>query len=353
MHILSVGRALPEHRYPQDEITRALVEAWSGSPGVARRLEAFHRAVDVEQRHFAMPREAYAAVRDFGARNDVYIREGLALGEAAIREALARAGLDPADVDVIFTVSVTGVAVPTLDARLVSRLGLRPDVKRVPIFGLGCVAGAAGIARVHDYLRAWPDQVAVLLAVELCSLTLQAEDRSIANLIGSGLFADGAAAVVGVGSTHPAAARGEAPTVVSTRSRLYPESEDAMGWSVSSDGFRLLLSREVPDLVRRHLRADVEDFLAEAGLRIGDVDAWLAHPGGPRVLSEAQKALGLSDDAFEASRRSLREVGNLSSASILFILGDTLEERRVPEGSDVLLFAMGPGFCAELVRIEW
>ena len=353
MHIRSVGRALPPHRYSQAELTAAFRRHLCGDdPQIGKRLEAFHRSAAVEWRHLALPIEAYPGLRDFGRKNDAFIEVGLALAEAAIRDGLARAGLEPRDVDALYVVSVTGVAVPTLDARLVDRLGLRHDVKRNPLFGLGCVAGAAGIARLHDYLLAWPEQVAVLVSVELCSLTLQHDDLSIPNLIGSGLFGDGAAAVVGVGDAHPAAGPG-APRVVATRSRLYPDSEDAMGWQISGTGFRLLLSPKVPALVRDHLRADVDGFLADQGLSRGDIAAWLLHSGGPRVLLEAQQALELKEDALEASWRSLRQIGNLSSASVLFVLGEALDERRIPPGSDVMMLAMGPGFCAELVRIRW
>jgi alkylresorcinol/alkylpyrone synthase len=353
MHIRSVGRALPPHRYAQAELTAAFRRhLCPDNPRIGKRLEAFHRAAGVEWRHLALPIEAYPDLRDFGRKNDAFTEVGLALAEVAIRDGLARAGLEPRDVDALYVVSVTGIAVPTLDARLVERLGLRPDVKRNPLVGLGCVAGAAGVARLHDYLLAWPEQVAVLVSVELCSLTLQHDDLSIPNLIGSGLFGDGAAAVVGVGDAHPTAGP-DSPRVVATRSRLYPDSQDAMGWQVSASGFQLVLSAKVPGLVREHLREDVDAFLGDQGLARRDIVAWILHSGGPKVLVEAQRALELKEDALEASWRSLRRIGNLSSASVLFVLAEALDERRIPPGSDVMMAAMGPGFCAELVRIRW
>jgi len=219
----------------------------------------------------------------------------------------------------------------------------------VPIFGLGCVAGAAGIARAADYVRAFPGEVAVLLSVELCSLTVQREDLSIPNLIATGLFGDGAAAVVVVGEER----RGEGPRVVATRSIFYPDSERVMGWDISEAGFKIVLSAEVPEVARRFLRRDVEAFLADCGLALADVSSWVAHPGGPKVLEAMQEALDLPADALEITWRSLQEVGNLSSASVLLVLEETLEHRRPAPGSLGLLMAMGPGFCSELVLLEW
>jgi alkylresorcinol/alkylpyrone synthase len=244
---------------------------------------------------------------------------------------------------------VTGVATPSIDARLMNRLGLSPSVKRVPIFGLGCVAGAAGIARAADYVRAFPDQVALLLSVELCSLTLQREDLSIPNLIASGLFGDGAAAAVVTGAELPA----DGPRVVATRSVFYPDSEQVMGWEISERGFRIVLSGDVPEVVQRFLPRDVDRFLGEQGLDRGGIAVWISHPGGPKVLEAMRAALDLPEDALEASWRSLREVGNLSSTSVLLVLKETMERRRPAPGSYGLLLAMGPGFCSELVLLQW
>jgi alkylresorcinol/alkylpyrone synthase len=258
---------------------------------------------------------------------------------------------------------VTGLATPSLDARLVNLLGLPPRVKRLPVFGLGCVAGAAGIARAADYVKAWPDQVAVLLSVELCSLTLQREDLSIPNLIASGLFGDGAAAVVVVGAERAAALAdaGRAgggvvsvgPEIVATRSVFYPDTERVMGWDISEQGFRIVLSAEVPDMARDHLAGDVDRFLADHGLARADVASWVCHPGGPKVLAAIEEALALPADALALTWESLREVGNLSSTSVLLVLKETVERHRPPPGSFGLLLAMGPGFCSELVLLRW
>jgi alkylresorcinol/alkylpyrone synthase len=211
------------------------------------------------------------------------------------------------------------------------------------------VAGAAGVSQAADYVRAYPDRVAVLLSVELCSLTLQRDDLSVANLIATGLFGDGAAAVVIVGDDRPCTG----PRIVTTWSVFYPDSERVMGWDISESGFRVVLSPDVPDVVLQHLGHDVDAFLSECGLARSDIAAWISHPGGPKVLQAVQQALGLPDAALELSWRSLRDIGNLSSASVLMILGEVMRERRPPPGAYGLLLAMGPGFCCELVLLRW
>jgi alkylresorcinol/alkylpyrone synthase len=348
VRIASVGRALPTHYYDQETLLAALKQAWADRFFNPARLEQLHRNVLVGGRHLALPIERYPELRTFTEANDAWIECAQDLGERAIRDALEQAGLRPRDVDQLFFVTVTGLATPSIDARLVNRLGLRSDVKRTPMFGLGCVAGAAGIARAADALRGFPDGVAVLLSVELCSLTLQRGDFSIPNLIASGLFGDGAAAVVGTGAGRG----GAGPRVVATRSVFYPGTEHVMGWEIGSDGFRVVLSGDVPK-VAAGIRKDVDEFLASQGLELADLDVYVCHPGGPKVLEAFEECLELPEGALELTWRSLREVGNLSSASVLMVLGDTLAERRPAPGGHGLLLAMGPGFCSELVLLRW
>lgn len=349
MRIAAVGTAVPPHYYEQSQLLAALTAHWNLLPHQRTRLEALHRNVLVGGRHLAIPITDYADLTTWGRANDAWIRVAQDLGEIAIRTALANAGLTVNDVGAIFFVSVTGIATPSIDARLCNRMGMPPTVKRNPIFGLGCVAGAAGVARAADYVRAFPDEVAVLLAVELCSLTLQREDLSIPNLIASGLFGDGAAAAVVTGDRVEAAG----PRILGTRSVFYRDTEGAMGWEISERGFKIVLDPGVPDLARNELPRDVDAFLAEHGFSRADIKTWVCHPGGPKVLEAVAEGLGLGGDALELSWRSLREVGNLSSASVLFVMADTLRERRGNPGEKGLLLAMGPGFCSELVLFEW
>lgn len=358
--IVGVAPALPPHRYPQQTLTDAFADLVL-PPGTDRRvLDRLHAAAGVRTRHLALPLESYPALAGFGAANDAFIEVGVELGTEAIAAALDKAGLRPRDIDLIVSTSVTGVAAPSLDARLVPRLGLRPDIKRLPIFGLGCVAGAAGIARVHDFLQGDPDGVAVLLSVELCSLTVQRDDPSIANLVASGLFGDGAAAVLMVGERRAAAmglnatadAR-QAPQVVATRSRFYPGTERVMGWDIGGTGFRIVLDASVAEVVERYVGGDLATFLAAHDLKTSDIARWISHPGGPKVLDALQRAAGLPDDALALSWECLARVGNLSSASVLHVLADTLDASPPVPGAPGVLLAMGPGFCAELVLLRW
>ncbi len=354
MRISAVGKAFPPHYYDQDQLLSALRAGWAAEHYNPERLDRLHRNVLVGGRHLALPIEDYAELETWGEANDAWIRVAQEVGEAAVRDALVRAGLTVDDVDALYTVTVTGVATPSLDARLMNRLGLPVRVRRVPIFGLGCVAGAAGIARAADYVRAYPDQVAVLLSVELCSLTLQRQDLSIPNLIATGLFGDGAAAVVVSGAERPTnGARYPGPRVVATRSVFYPETEQVMGWDISERGFGIVLSADVPEMVTGNLRRDVDRFLADHGLALGDVASWVCHPGGPKVLQAMEQALELDRQALAVTWRSLREVGNLSSTSVLLVLQETMEAHRPPAGSYGMITAMGPGFCSELVLVEW
>ncbi|SNT27885.1 isopalmitoylresorcinol synthase [Streptosporangium subroseum] len=356
--IAAVHGALPPNRYSQAEITDALAQICLPEGTNRRLLDRFHAGAQVGSRHLVLPLDQYAKLDGFGMANDVFVDAAVELGAAAVSGALEAAGLAPDDVDMILFTSVTGIAAPSIDARLAGVIGLRPDVKRVPVFGLGCVAGAAGISRLHDYLRGWPDHVAVLLSVELCSLTLQRGDASVANLVASALFGDGAAAVVACGDEWRPRTAGpggppNGPTVVATRSHLYPGSEHVMGWNVGDTGFQVVLDASVPDVVRTYLADDVHGFLADHSLTTQDVTAWVCHPGGPKVLEAVAETLRLPDGALDLTWRSLAEVGNLSSSSVLYVLRDTLALRPPPPGTPGLLIAMGPGFCSELVLLRW
>lgn len=358
MRILSVGRAFPPHYYGQEELVAALEALWGERFFNPERLRRLHRNVLVGGRHLALPMERYAELTTWGQANDAWIEVALEVGAAAVTDALERAGLGVDDVDALLFVSVTGIATPSIDARLINRLGLPNRVRRMPMFGLGCVAGAAGIARAADYVKAYPDQVAVLLSVELCSLTLQREDLGIANLIASGLFGDGAAAVVVAGAERAAALAEPDPApprpeILATRSVFYPDTEEVMGWAISERGFRVVLSPDVPVMARDHLGVDADRFLADHGVEHEQIESWVCHPGGPKVLEAMAEALRVPEGALDVTWRSLAEVGNLSSTSVLLVLRDTMDDHRPPPGSLGLLLAMGPGFCSELVLLRW
>ncbi|MEU9127612.1 3-oxoacyl-[acyl-carrier-protein] synthase III C-terminal domain-containing protein [Kitasatospora sp. NPDC048540] len=352
--IVAVTGVVPPHRYRQQELAEAFAAALRLPADSSRAvLDRVHASAGVDTRHLALPLADYAALSGFGQANDAYLAAALDLGEQAVTTALAAAGLPADAVDLVISTSVTGIAAPSLEARLAGRLGLRPDVRRLPVFGLGCAAGAAGVGRLHDFLAGHPDGVALLLSTELCSLTLQRSDGSPANLVAGALFGDGAGALLAVGPEHPAHGTAPGPAVVAARSRLYPGTEQQLGWDIVDSGFRIVLGAELPALVRLHVAEEVEGFLAAHDLKPGDIGAWICHPGGPKVLDALAGALALPDTALELSRRSLAAVGNLSSASVLHILRDTLALRPPQPGTYGLMLALGPGFASELVLLRW
>jgi len=358
MRIASVGTAFPPHRYPQNVITQALKERMQDKLEIPAILERLHKNCGVDYRHIMYPLDTLGTLRGFGATNDLWIKGALELGEEAIRKALDQVGLEPADISAIFFTSVTGIACPSIDARLVNRMGFPRDVKRTPIFGLGCVAGAAGISRTADYVKAYPNQYALLLSVELCSLTWQEQDYSMAHMVASGLFGDGAAAVVLAGeetalAKRPRSLEEPCPRVVATRSTFYPGTEHLMGWNINQSGFNIVLSADVPELVKKQLRTTVEDFLGDNEMQMGQICSYIFHSGGPKVLQAMESSLGLPPNALAASWNSLRMRGNLSSASVLTVMQDYLQKNPGSPGCFSMMGAMGPAFCSELLLLQW
>jgi len=349
MRIASVASAFPQHYYRQEALVGGLKNYWRdqlANPGILDRLD---ESMKVDGRYTAKPMDFYLSMDTWGQANDAWIEVALDIGEQALCRAMVSAGIQPQELSALFVTSVTGIAAPSLDARLINRMGLSPNLKRIPIFGLGCVAGAAGISRAADYVRGYPDQAAALLSIELCSLTLQKDDVSMAHLISAMLFGDGAAATVVVGSE----VESNGPEIVATKSVFYPNTERVMGWDISEKGFHIVLSPEVPDTVVRHLGEDVDAFLAEQELCRSDIKSWVMHTGGPKVLEATATALGITAKDLEASWECLRKVGNLSSTSVLLVLEDVYKHRRPDPGTLSILAAMGPGFCSELVLLRW
>ncbi len=358
MRIASVGTAYPPHRYSQSEISEALTNRWKDRMEEPRLINRLFVNCGVEFRNLVFPLDVYENLSGFGPTNDAWIVAAVELGQKAVENALARVNLGPEDISAIFFASVTGIASPTIDARLINLMPFPTSVKRTPIFGLGCVAGAAGISRATDYVRAFPGQYALLLSVELCSLTWQDNDQSIANLISCGLFGDGAAAVVIAGADTPLAKNKcatcpQGPQVLDTRSTFYRHTQHIMGWEIGDMGFKIVLSPDVPKVVNEHLRGNVEGFLSDNGLAMSDISSYIFHSGGPKVLEAMETTLNLPENALEPSWRSLREVGNLSAASVLAVLEDVLVNAPGKPGTYSILAAMGPAFCSELVLLRW
>lgn len=347
MGILSVSPVLPAHRYAQSEITEPLIESFGADDKTAAVIRRIHSATGVDHRWLVMPIDDYRKIEDFTHANQLFREHGLPLAVAATQKALDDAGVTASEVDYLFFTTVTGVGAPSLDVELAQEMGFRSDVKRIPSFGLGCVAGAAAIARVADLLRGDPDAIAVLVSLELCSLTIQWHDNSMANIVGTGLFGDGASAMVLAGER-----RSHKPmmSIRGSRSALYPDSTETIGWNIGTYGLRLMLTPAVPELIDRHLAGDVDALLSAHGLQRGDIDEWIAHPGGPRVLEAFSDALDLAPGDLATSWEVLADTGNLSSSAVLHVLA---RHAHHPPGHRGVLFALGPGVSVEMVLLEW
>lgn len=363
IQIKAVRSAFPPYRHSQAEITSRIIELSDLGPARRALMARLHANSEVSTRHSVLPLAELGSIGGIGEVSGRYIDEATALGERALRAALDEAGVAASDLDLLIVTSVTGVTVPSVDARLIPRLGLRPDIRRLPVFGLGCVAGAAALGRLHDYLVGWPGHTAAVLAIEVCTLNWRSGLTTTADLVATGLFGDGAAALVaaadGPAVGRPGGQQGRQqggqrlPRVIASRSAVYPDSVDKLGWELASDGFRIVLMAELGDVIERGIGGTVTQFLAEHELTVDDISAWICHPGGPRVLEAVQRALKLPDSAMAASRSSLDQVGNLSSVSVLHILEKTVNECPPPPGSAGLMIGLGPGVSAELVLLRW
>ncbi len=340
--ILSVATALPPHRMGQREVKEFARGMFSGTYRDIERLASIFDNVQVESRYFCVPMEWFEQNHTFPEKNALYVEHAQDLCEKAARRAMDRAGVEPDEIGAIFFVSTTGFATPSLDSKMIFSLGLSEHTRRVPIWGLGCAAGAAGLARAADYARLYPDQKVLLVGVELSGLTFQRGDRSKSNLISTSLFADGAAAVV-LGTEGPG------PSLIGSYSTTWPDTEDVMGWELIETGLKVQLSKSVPEITRRKFRGNLYDACVSLGLKLEDLQHFVLHPGGAKVLDAFEEVLGLEPGGLTFSRAVLRECGNMSSVTVLFILERFLESAEFSEGELGVLSAMGPGFSAEHV----
>jgi alkylresorcinol/alkylpyrone synthase len=350
--IVSAAISFPRYYYSQEEITAAMQKLWNGRAANQARLKAFHQNMKINGRYLASPLEEYLEPSRFSERNQTWTRIALELGEKVICDVLDQANVKARDIQQIAFTTITGIAVPSIDARLMNRIPFSPHLKRMPLFGLGCMGGAAGIARLADYLLGHPTEAALLLSVELCSLTIQHDDLSAENMVSTGLFGDGTAALLMVGAQHPLSQR-TGPQIIANRSVFFPDTEYIMGWDMRDTGFKVVLDSNVASMVESVLRPALETFLAEHQLSSQQIDCWLVHPGGPKIIQTLETGLGLKEGALYRSWDNLASVGNLSSAAVLVMLEKTLRENPPTPGSYGLLMAMGPGFSAEMVLLRW
>jgi predicted naringenin-chalcone synthase len=346
--IVATATRSAQFEYAQPKIKEHAVAWLNGSSGgLQSALSAFDNGL-VARRSSSLPLADVFRVRGLEESNDLYIERSIELATAVTEEALRNAGLRATDVDLFVSTSCTGFMIPSVDAHVAERLKMKPSMRRLPITEHGCAGGAVALAFAHDHLVAHPGHRALVVAVELPSLTFQYRDRSPANVVSAALFGDGAAAVVL--SSAPTPGR---PRIVRAASHRFADSLDWMGFQLKDSGLHIVLSKEIPRHVRTHARALIDGFLAESGLALGDVRHFLFHPGGRKILEAFEATLGLPKDGLAASRAVLRAHGNLSSATVLFILEEQMKRVVAQPGERGLLIAFGPGFGAELLLLQW
>jgi alkylresorcinol/alkylpyrone synthase len=345
--IAGTATAVPPYVMTREIVKERIGEVFSLD---GQKLEAIREVIDnsaIDQRYCVFPPDYVIEPRPLAQINAEYQEKAIELGLQVAERALGQTGMSSTDVDLLVTVSCTGVMIPSLDAHLATLMGFRSNVRRLPITELGCAAGAAGLARTWEYLSAFPDRTALLIAVEIPTLTFQRKDFSQANLISAVLFGDGAAGVVVTGRNAPG------PRILASECFLFPNSLGAMGFDLRDSGFHIVLSRDVPELIRERVKGLVDGFLGRQGLQRKDISAFLLHPGGQKLLSYMQAELELDRSDTEISWEILRRFGNLSSASVLFILNEWLVQKEMPPGSYGLAVAFGPGFTAEMLLLQW
>lgn len=346
--LLSLARALPEHVFSAAEAEVRLsgvFEAQGEDPELVRQVV---RNSGIDRRYLARPPDFYLEQTSLTVRNGVYHEVAVELGVAACHEALAKAEVEASEIDLIVDTSCTGIMIPALDVYVANALGLRRDVRRMPLTETGCAAGATSLAFGADYLKAYPEAKVLLLSVELPSLTLQLNDATRANLVSAAIFGDGAAA--GVLTNGPAP--GPSVEHLAHETVLFPKTQEIMGFSLRTEGFKIVLSRRIPLLVKRELRGCVDAFLAKQDLSLDGIGFYVLHPGGTKVLDSVRDVLELSEEQVSASRRTLAGYGNLSSASVHFVTMELLEQGAIEPGQLGLLVAMGPGFTLELALLK-
>jgi alkylresorcinol/alkylpyrone synthase len=349
--VISVGTADVPYEFNQSDlkkIAQILLSSKGHDPG--RILDVFDNSL-IEKRGFVHPLEWFENEKSFKERSESYLSCSLSLSVSALKNCLSNYGGDPSDFDHIFYVSSTGVSAPSIDAILVNELKLDNHVKRTPIWGLGCAGGAAGLSRALEYTKAFPKSAALLIASEICSLAFHGDDYSKSNIVSLALFADGAAAVIVAGKENKLYHRSKL-NLLESLSTTYFDSLDVMGWEILNNGFKAIFSKDIPSIVRNKVWVNIESLLSNRSISIGDVKHYVVHPGGPKVLNEYEDSLGLEEGAFGCSRKVLREHGNMSSPTVLYVLKEFMERERWSDGEYGIISALGPGFSSELILFK-
>lgn len=355
--IVSIGTYQPPYTLQQtnaEELTRELF--YEKFPRLERYLKVFETG-DIETRHFCVPAEWHRTEHTFEERNNLYIELATNYSVEVIKaclqnKAFLHTPITTEDIDAIIFVSSTGISTPSIDARVMNRLPFSDRLKRIPLWGLGCAGGAAGVSRAYDFCKAHPQAKVLVVCVELCSLTFQQNDFSKSNLIGASLFADGAACILVCGEDIAIPTNKRTPSILTTGSKWMPDSENVMGWNIKNNGLHVVFQKSIPSIITSWLGPFIEQFLAEQQLYSEQLNHFIAHPGGKKVLKAYEDTLYLSEQKTDISREILRHHGNMSSPTVLYVLEQfMLRECNINDTG--LLVALGPGFCAEAVLLKW
>jgi alkylresorcinol/alkylpyrone synthase len=334
--LLAIATAVPPHLLDQDDVIRRVRALFEGAPALERLIPVFVNT-GIHRRYSCVPVDWYDHPHGWAERNRIYAASALDLIETTTKKLLDSTGLDKHAIDAVIAVSTSGIATPSLDAMLIERMGLRPDVRRLPIFGLGCAGGVIGLARAADQALAAPGETVLFVVAELCTLSFRRDDWSPSNIVATALFGDGAAGAL-------LSTAGTGPVFVASGEHTWPDSLEIMGWEIADDGFSAIFSRDIPQLVATRLRGAVEQFLGRHGLALADIDRFVCHPGGAKVVTALEEAFGLRRGALAGAREILRGYGNMSAATVMYVLDQMLA--NAPRWNLALLTALGPGFTA-------
>lgn len=347
-YIIGVHNTFPINYYKQEEISQLLIKMW---PDKEKYINQFSNSSLVKGRHTSLNLDEYSNLGDFGKRNTHWIKTALDLQKINLSYMFEEYQINPSQIDAIFSTSVTGLSIPTLESKLMNEFKINSSAKRIPLFGLGCLGGVAGINRVHDYLKSYPKELVLFIATELCTLTFQFNDKSIANLVGTSLFADGSAVVLMCGEEHELAKNAKLKTI-SNASFFYPNTENVMGWDIVSTGFQIVLSGNVPEIVSTHVQGNLFSFLEKNKKKLNNVDFFISHPGGPKVL-EALCDISKKDHSwFYHSFLSLENRGNMSSVSVLDVMRNIFLDNKLKKNQLGVMIAMGPAFASEFALVQ-
>jgi alkylresorcinol/alkylpyrone synthase len=348
--LISIGTCDAPYILPQEDVKEFVHSLFSTYPNIDNMISVFDNS-GISRRHFSVPISWYKSQHSFGERNLRFKEMAMELTEKSITGCLESVNVSPDKINCIINISSTGVVTPTIDAILFNKLGFSNHIKRIPIWGLGCAGGAAGISRAMEYVKAFPKHNCLVIATELCSLTFQKDDLTKSNIIAASLFSDGCAALLVTGDETEYAS-GKGISLVDSLSTIYNDSLDVMGWDVIDDGFRVIFSRDIPAIVKEYVKANIEELASRNELRLSEIKHFVSHPGGAKVIKAYEESLGLNGNTFKYTYKVLSEHGNMSAPSVIYVLKEFFDNNEFQPGEYGIISALGPGFSSELVLFK-